>query len=75
MLAAIGTFIDGYRSVLMNQTNTYIDPDGYPEHFNGYWMPWMNQEHTPPDDRNKSAIWSADVFCEGYPVDDPRNCL
>ncbi|XP_058802393.1 arylsulfatase B-like isoform X2 [Phymastichus coffea] len=72
---ALSKFVDSYRSVLINQTNTYIDPAGYPEHFNGYWMPWMSHEYIPPRNRNKTAIWNDNVFCEGYPMDDPRNCL
>ncbi|XP_008216017.2 arylsulfatase B [Nasonia vitripennis] len=75
MEIVLNTYIQGYKAVLMNQTNTYIDPAGYPENFNGYWMPWMDHEYTPPKNRNKSAIWSPSVFCEGWPIDDPRSCL
>lgn len=76
MEVVLNAFIQGYKSVLKAQTNTYIDPAGYPENFNGYWMPWMEQEYTPPTDRNISVIWtSPSVFCEGWPIDDPRSCL
>ncbi|XP_023316845.1 arylsulfatase B-like [Trichogramma pretiosum] len=72
------TILDAYmrdwRAVLSNQTNTYIDPAGYPENFDGYWMPWLDREYEPPAERNAS-IWSPEVFCEGFPIDDPRNCL
>ncbi|KAJ8688034.1 hypothetical protein QAD02_023829 [Eretmocerus hayati] len=68
-------YISGHKSILMNQTNTYIDPNGYPDNFKGFWMPWLDHEYTPPVNRNLSVIWSVQVFCEGWPADDPRSCL
>ncbi|XP_015114107.1 arylsulfatase B [Diachasma alloeum] len=35
-------FIDGYRNVLMNQTNTPVDPKSDPMYHGGVWMPWLN---------------------------------
>ncbi|XP_033228772.1 arylsulfatase J-like isoform X2 [Belonocnema kinseyi] len=34
--------LDDYRKVLVNQTNAKLDPAGYPENFNGTWMPWRS---------------------------------
>lgn len=36
--------LDEYRKVLVNQTNAKLDPAGYPENFNGTWMPWRSDE-------------------------------
>ncbi|KOC62042.1 Arylsulfatase B [Habropoda laboriosa] len=35
------SYIAGYKKVLMSQTNMIVDPNSYPEHFNGTWMPWL----------------------------------
>lgn len=71
----IRKFLDDHRSIMMGQTNTYIDPNGYPDKSEGYWMPWLKSDPPLPKDRNMSVIWGPSVFCEGYPIDSPKNCL
>uniref|UniRef100_A0ABD2XNR8 Sulfatase N-terminal domain-containing protein n=2 Tax=Trichogramma kaykai TaxID=54128 RepID=A0ABD2XNR8_9HYME len=38
---ALKQFIDGYRRVLVPQTNVPLDPNADPKYFNGTWMPWL----------------------------------
>ncbi|KAH0949269.1 hypothetical protein HN011_000644 [Eciton burchellii] len=50
----LSAFIDGYKSVLMGQTNAPVDPAGFPRNFNDTWMPWL------PDDYQS--------ICETHPA-------
>ncbi|CAK9822218.1 Arylsulfatase B [Anthophora retusa] len=41
IVSRLNNYIAGYNKVLIHQTNALVDPNSYPEHFNGTWMPWL----------------------------------
>ncbi|XP_011881608.1 PREDICTED: arylsulfatase B-like isoform X2 [Vollenhovia emeryi] len=41
----LSVFIDSYKSVLMKELNTDVDPAGFPYHFNNTWMPWLPDDY------------------------------
>ncbi|KAL0121278.1 hypothetical protein PUN28_008741 [Cardiocondyla obscurior] len=41
----LSKFIDSYKSVLMKELNTAVDPAGFPYHFNNTWMPWLSDDY------------------------------
>ncbi|XP_011269374.2 arylsulfatase B [Camponotus floridanus] len=41
----LNMFIDRYKSVLVKQPNTPIDPAGYAYHFNNTWIPWLPDDY------------------------------
>lgn len=43
----LSVFIDSYKSVLMKESNTPVDPAGFPCHFNNTWMPWLSDDYQP----------------------------
>ncbi|XP_076749580.1 arylsulfatase I [Xylocopa sonorina] len=43
----LNDYIAEYKKVLMYQTNKPVDPNSFPEYFNGTWMPWLQ---TPIED-------------------------
>ncbi|KAF7992279.1 hypothetical protein HCN44_001604 [Aphidius gifuensis] len=42
VISNIENYISYYQSVLMNQTNAPVQPESFPEHFHGVWMPWLD---------------------------------
>ncbi|XP_047354134.1 arylsulfatase B-like [Vespa velutina] len=41
IVAELHKYIDGYKKVIVNQTNYPLDRASFPENFNGTWMPWL----------------------------------
>ncbi|XP_012523879.1 arylsulfatase B [Monomorium pharaonis] len=62
----LSVFIDSYKSVLMKETNTLVDPAGFPFHFNNTWMPWLSDDYQPICEMhftaNEVMLWRPNGF-------------
>ncbi|KAK2575488.1 hypothetical protein KPH14_011215 [Odynerus spinipes] len=50
IVADLRNYVNGYRKVVVNQTNYSVEPASYPENFDGTWMPWLKDEDYFEDD-------------------------
>lgn len=60
ILTNLRNYIDGYRKVVVKENKLPIDPASYPCHFNGSWMPWIEDEKEVSGDYSTKR----DITCD-----------